>query len=186
MIASLLDEVCHDVCVEPTLQALTGEKMTLNTANKSEDARLDISARGFWVHGQRAFYDVRIFDPLARSYRGKTLSQCYKHNESEKKRHYNERVLQIENGTFTPLVFSATGGMGMECAMFFKRLSMMLTEKRNVKQSIVASWIRTKTSFALLRSALLCVRGSRNRFYKPTIAECDIEIDVNESSIRAF
>ena len=33
-------------------------------------------------------------------------------NENEKKRKYNSRVTEIEQGTFTPLVFTTTGGMG--------------------------------------------------------------------------
>ena len=37
----------------------------------------------------------------------------------EKKRHYNKRVTAYENGTFTPLVFSTTGGMGRECKTFY-------------------------------------------------------------------
>ena len=30
-----------------------------------------------------------------------------------------KRESKLEQGTFTPLVFSATGGMGRECSMFF-------------------------------------------------------------------
>ena len=44
-------------------------------------------------------------------------------NEKEKKRQYNERVLEVEHGSFTPLVFSSNGGMGRECSTFYKRLS---------------------------------------------------------------
>ena len=29
-----------------------------------------------------------------------------------KKREYNERILEVENGSFTPLVFGTNGGMG--------------------------------------------------------------------------
>ena len=46
MLANLLKDVCHDVQVEPHLQILTGEVLT-SSANSSDDARLDISARGF-------------------------------------------------------------------------------------------------------------------------------------------
>ena len=40
-------------------------------------------------------------------------------NEQEKKRAYNERVLQIEHGTFAHLVFSIYGSMGRECRTFY-------------------------------------------------------------------
>ena len=183
--ANLLDKVCRDVCVEPALHELTGETMQNRTANTSSEARLDVSARGFWTNGQKAFFYIRVFDPLARKYKGQTLSQCYRTNEKEKKRAYNQRVLEVENGTFTPLVFSALGGMGTECTIFYKRLANMLAEKRNVKQSCASNWLHTKLSYALLRSALLCVRGSRHRYYKPTIAETDIELVMKESAIRS-
>ena len=35
-------------------------------------------------------------------------------NEQEKKRAYNERILQIDHGTFTPLEFSISSSMGRE------------------------------------------------------------------------
>ena len=36
------------------------------TANISDQARADISARGFWLTGQLAFLDVRVFNPTAK------------------------------------------------------------------------------------------------------------------------
>ena len=178
--ASLLSEVCKDVCVEPALVPLSGETLIPKTANTSAEARLDISARGVWATGQRAFFDVRVFNPFARRYSGLTLSQAYKSNETEKKRSYNDRILQIENATFTPLVFSCTGGMAPECRVFFKQLASLLSDKRKETYSVIASWVKTKLSFALLRSALLCIRGTRHPFHKPIVADTtDIEFETN-------
>ena len=36
----------------------------------------------------------------------KPLSQLYKEEENEKKRVYEERVIEAEKGSFTPLVFT--------------------------------------------------------------------------------
>ena len=44
--------------------------------------------------------------------------QIYKEYENEKKRQYAERVMEIEQGTFTPLVFTTTGGMADECVKY--------------------------------------------------------------------
>ena len=44
----LLDKVCKNVQSEPHLLPLEGESFDLLTANKSEEARLDIKANGFW------------------------------------------------------------------------------------------------------------------------------------------
>ena len=46
-IASLLPEVCHNVCVKPPLQPLTGETFPLASANIEDDARLDVASDGF-------------------------------------------------------------------------------------------------------------------------------------------
>ena len=64
--------------------------------------RLDVRARGFWERGQQAFFDLRVFDPNTCRYLNKSLQHCHVINENEKKRTYNERVLQIDHGTFTP------------------------------------------------------------------------------------
>ena len=52
--------------------------------------------------------------PNADSYRDLTPKQIYKKHENEKKRQYAERVMRIEQGTFTPLVFTTSGGMADE------------------------------------------------------------------------
>ena len=61
----------------------------------------------------------------------------------------------MEKGTFTPLVFSTTGGMGDECNRFHKRLAELLSIKKGEKYADTISWIRSKVSFALICSALL-------------------------------
>ena len=140
---------------------LSNETFQNKTANKSEEARLDISANGFWIKGQKAFFDVRVFNLFASRYNNQNLNKCFKNNEEEKKRSYNERVLQVQNGSFTPLVFSINGGMGRECKCFYQRLAGLLSEKRHVDHNIVINWLRTNIAFSLLRSMLLCIRGSR-------------------------
>ena len=54
--ANLLTEVCKDVCVEPQLQPLSGETCSDMTANTSDQARVDISGRGFCLTGQVVFF----------------------------------------------------------------------------------------------------------------------------------
>ena len=66
--ANLLTEVCKDVCVKPQLQSLSGETFSEKTENKSNQARIDISAHGFWLTGQVAFFDVRVFNPTTKRY----------------------------------------------------------------------------------------------------------------------
>ena len=64
--------------------------------------------------------------PNADSYRDLTPKQVYKKYENEKKRQYAERVMEIEQGTFTPLVFTTTGGMADECVKYHSRLAELI------------------------------------------------------------
>ena len=157
--------MCHDVQVEPRLQTLTGETFDETTANITDEARADSCGRGFWITGQMAFYDVRVFNhPNTNIYVKQELSHAYILNEKEKKRKYNERIMQVEHGTFTPLIMSATGGPGRESHKFYSRLAEMITEKRKQRNSIIISWIRRKICFSLINSVCMCKRGSRSVF----------------------
>ena len=106
--ASLLSEVCHNVATEPRLQPLNGESMTHRTAITTDDARLDIRAKGFWSSAQDAYFDIRVFHPNAPSNSSGSISAAYKKHEDIKKRAYGQRVRDVEHGVFTPLVFSTT------------------------------------------------------------------------------
>ena len=111
---SSFDMICYDVQVEPALQPITGEELARGT-NQAPDARLDVHCRGFWERQRAAFFDIRVCHPNADSYRDLSPKQIYRIHENEKKRKYNSRVTEIEQGTFTPLVFTTTGGMADEC-----------------------------------------------------------------------
>ena len=95
------------------------------------------------------------------SYRDLSPKQIYRIQQDEKKRKYNSRVTEIEQGTFTPLVFTTTGGMADECLRYHSRLAELLSAKKQESYATAISWVRAKVSFAILRSVLLCLRGSR-------------------------
>ena len=175
--AEVLSEVCTDVAVEPMLTPLTGEKFKYKSAIKDEQARLDVSARGVWIKGSKTFCDVRVFNPLAPTYSKQTLKSAHTSNENSKKREYGERVVNVEHGTLTPLVFSCLGGMSTQCSHFYNKISDMVAEKRNIPVSKARTWVRTKISFSLLRSTHMCLRGSRTRRQfseKETLADTNI------------
>ena len=95
--AELLSTVCNDVQVEPVLQQVTGETLNRGT-NRAIDARLDIRARGFWERQRSTFFEVRVCQPNAASYREQNPEQIYKQQENEKKRQYGSRVMEVEQG----------------------------------------------------------------------------------------
>ncbi len=125
-------------------------------------------AESFWGRDRQcAFYDVRVFNPFAQSYRNTSLSQCYRRNEMEKKRAYDERVREIEHGSFSPLVFSTSGSMGTTATVVYKRIASIIAEKHNKHYSKTVHWIRCRLNFSLLRSSIMCLRGSRSAHHRP-------------------
>ena len=139
--AELRKMVCKDVATEPVLQDVEGEQLTRGS-NKAQDARLDIHARGFWEPQRSGFFDVRVCQPNAESYRDLEPQQIYRLHENEKKRQYSSRVLDIEHGTFTPLIFTTTDGMGKECLNYHSRLAELIAIKKGEDYAKTISWIR--------------------------------------------
>ena len=174
--------ICTDVSIEPELQPVSGEDLPRST-NRADAARLDVRARGFWdCSAQDAFFDARVFHPFAPSYRGSSLESIYRQHERKKKNEYGARVREIEHGCFTPLVFSTTGGLGREAKVVFKRLAALLAEKTDENYSVTMGWIRSKLSFSLLRSALLCLRGARSK--GQDVRETCIAVASAEANVR--
>jgi len=96
-------------------------------------------------------------------------------------------VREIEHGSFTPLVFSASGGMGPTARVFYKKLASMIAVKHNKAYSKTLNWLRCRISFSLLRSAVMCLRGSRSsrgRPVFPMVGKGDIEIGLIEGRVR--
>ena len=94
------------MAIEPTLQPVTNEHFSHQSTNTETGARLDMRARGFWgIHHQQAYFDIRVFNPLAASNRRSTISTCFRSHNCEKRRFYEQRVRDVERGSFTPLYF---------------------------------------------------------------------------------
>ena len=166
LLTSLIGKVCTNVEVEPQLQPLDNERFNLRSAVTSPEARLDFKAGGFWSRGVTAFFAVRVTHVNSKYNQGKETSTIFKEQEEEKKRKYQQRVLDVEMGSFTPLVFGTNGGMGADCNCFLKRLAEKLSEKNEEPYHITITWIRTLLSFEILRSVHTCVRCSGKPFHK--------------------
>ena len=178
--ADLLNLVCNDVETEPVLQEITGE-----TLNNGANLACDIHARGFWERQKSTFFDIRVCHPNADSYKDLTPEQVYRLHENEKKRMYERRVLEVEQASFTPLVFTTTGGMGRECLRYHSRLAELISIKKGEDYAKTMTWIRGKVSFSILRSALLCLRGSRsNRRRTNNVKDIDVDVGLARSNIK--
>ena len=94
-----------------------------------------------------------------------------------KKREYGQRIRDVEHGFFTPLVFSTSGAMGREATIFYKRLADLLSDKQDKAYSLIMGWLRCRLSFAILRSAIMCLRESRSSYHHPVY--CDLALAVS-------
>ena len=116
----------------------------------------------FWERQRSVFVDVWVCHPNADSYRDLTPKQIYKKHENLKKQ-YAERVMEIKQGTFSPLVFTTTGGIADDCVKYHSRLAELIANKKEESYPSAISWTTAKVSFAIVRSAILCLGGSRSR-----------------------
>ena len=159
--AELMKEVCHNVQIEPELLPIEGDGP--RRGNTAEKARLDVAGVGVWGSYEKTFLDIRIMHPNAPTYVKKPIEDVYLLHENEKKNKYNERVIQIEKGSFTPIVGSTLGGFGKEADRHHKRIASLIAAKRNENYADVITYIRTRLRFSVLKSILTAVRGVRGK-----------------------
>ena len=158
--ANLLHEAgCKDVVVEPRLLPLTGEVLALKSANNANDARLDVSARSVWSPGDKTFLDFRVFNSLAPSNSTLPLDRALLRHEDEKKRVYNERVLEVEKSTFSPIVCSTTGIFGNEAQKFYRQVAVLLSNRSGQSYPDTIRYIRQRLSFCILKTTVASLRG---------------------------
>ena len=150
--ATLLLERASNVGVESRLLPLSSAALPLRSANTDDQARLDIEAYGFWgSHHERALFDVRVFNPFVRSYVTSPVGTTYRRHERAKVLEYKQRVREIERASFTPLVFSATGGMAPRAKVFYKKLSDLLAVQRKDIYSHTIALVRAMLNFCVMR-----------------------------------
>ena len=152
--ANLISEVCNNVSIEPMLQPITGEALSGASAITEDGARLDVAANGFWRGPfERAFFDVRVFNPHAPSNR-QSLNACYRKHENIKKgptsrgsgklntAHSPHSSCPSQVALATPLPCATRGWLAsLHCA------------KWNQPYSSTMAWIRCRLYFAQLSNA---------------------------------
>ena len=109
--------------VEPQFQELEGEQFTRSSTLTGDQARPDIKASGFYRAGQVACFEV--INPNYNSYLQHSTKKTTENAEKQKYRFYNERILNVEHGSFASLIYSVTGGMGPQAKTFEKSKTTM-------------------------------------------------------------
>ncbi len=186
--ARLMREIARDVRIEPGLQDISSNIALQPGTNTADQARLDVAAKGIFSSHETTFFDVRVTNPNAPSNSQKSLKEVYLKNEKEKMTKYNDRVIQIEKASFIPLVYTTSGGMGPQCEKVHKRIAHMIAEKKNERYGSVISHIRTRLRFALLRSTLTAIRGTRGKKkpYEDQIANINFNLIPYESTYEGY
>ena len=151
---NLLTQVCSDVCIEPELQPMFWEVLsmlprTLKMACASTLPPMVSGEDSSKEHFSMSVSSIHILPP--------TGSLAWQHataNKSCLKSAYEQRVRQVEHSSFTPLVLSATGGMANNATTFYKRLASCLAVKWDHSYPLTMSWLHYRLNFSLLCSAI--------------------------------
>ena len=155
--ANLLRKLHNDVETEPELQPITTERLR---GLSNDQCKPDTRARGVWRDAQNAYFDIRVTNINYESQKHLPIKTILMKHEKEKKRSYNSRIINVEHGTFTPLVFSVLGAEGPETSTFYRYIATKIASKTEETYKKVLSLIRCNLSFLILKSALMCIRGS--------------------------
>ena len=150
--------------------------------------QLCMKAQNFWDSSRSsAYFDVRVFNSHAPSNCKTSTAACYRKHELEKRRAYERRILEVEHGSFTPIVLSTSGGWGPSATVAFRRLAGLLSVKHTQPYSTTLGFMRCKIAFSLLDSTIMCLRGARSSFHSPaynTIGGQDQPFDLIASEAR--
>ena len=88
-----------------------------------------LKGRGLLVSWSCSIFRCQSTHVNSKSNQGKATSTIFKEQEKDKKRKYQQRVLDYKMGSFTPLVFETNGGIGADCNCFLKHLAEKLLKK---------------------------------------------------------
>ena len=171
--AILMSEICFDVKIEPELQSLQGESCVSNSTTTHEDSRLDVKSNGLWGSMfSRTFLDVKVFNPHEKTSQ-RLLKDAYKYHDT--------KILIIPTESFTCRTeqllpahlpdSASTSGAASAATRTMQRIVENFGEKCHENYAKIKNYMRSKTSFKLLRSAILCIRGCRSQITKSTVKE---------------
>ena len=149
-----------EVTVEPSLVPVTGEQFELRSASTVTVRRgsTSLQADSLLVGLNQHFLTYGFLAPspvLAKA--PSTPSTAAK-----SKRSAENMVNEYVSMHHLYLWFSpCTGGAGPAATTFLKRLADRISSTHQLWHNEAIVWLRTRLSFALLRSSLICIRRSR-------------------------
>ena len=136
----------------------SGEEETVEAIG--DEARGDVSARGFHTQRQVTIFDIRVTDTDAPSYRNRTSAKVIEAAEKEKCNKYDAACRERQRD-FVPLVYLVDGLPGQRAKAAEKRLAALLASKWDRPYSDVMNFVRVRMSLAVVRSNTLLLRTER-------------------------
>jgi hypothetical protein len=130
-------------------------------AEPPPELRGDVGVHGFWRRRATAIFDIWVTDTDAPYHRGQDPHKILAKHEKEKKDKYVDACL-ARRRSFTPLVFLVDGLRGTEASAATKKLASHLSAKWKRTYSEVCGFVCSRLSITLVRTASLCLRGSRD------------------------
>ena len=129
-------------------------------------------------------FDVRVTHVNSTCNQNKSTESIFMEHEKEKKRKYQQRVIDVEMGSFTPppWFLARTEERGKN-ATFPQQPSGQTFPKERRVLCQCHIWLRTRISFEILRSVHTCVRGSRSPFHKNADFLDDFSVNARNADI---
>ena len=140
---------------------LSGEVFVAAFTNTPDDARADIRAWGAVDPGPERLHGRSSISPWCAF-----LCCVLAEHERRKKSEFAERIINMDRGTFTPLIFTTAGCCAPECSRFIKRLCGLLSRGEKKKYAEMTTYVRCRLAFELLRSTIMCIRGARSSHHR--------------------
>ena len=114
----------------------------------------DLAICGVWLSQAEALFDVRVIDTDTQSCSDHSPKEVLRVAEGEKKKKYMA-ACEAHCVLFTLICCSVDGMFGSEAEVFLKRASESLSSKWGKSYSEIMGWVRTRMSFAILRTSIL-------------------------------
>ena len=123
---------------------------------------------------------IKVLLPFVSSYASTPLTQCYCQAELDKRRKYDELIREVERWTFTPSIFPHQVEWAPQQRLFIDAF-LLWFRRRGVVPTV--RWYRIKLCFSLLRSAVMCLQGSRCRHHRHNLNDPAIDLACSESRV---
>ena len=138
-----------------------------------------------WILGHQVFVDIYMTTPsmsvFLASNPSATLAVTFCKHETEKHHADEERVHEVERGSFTPLVFSTSGGMGKQPPLLTYTLPTCSAKSR---VPLFMGWLHCSLGFSFFCLSIMCIRGSWSQSKCPSVAPL-VDVAIAEGYLSA-